>query len=168
MATSEYCPGVAVTDPQTSIRLCRELIYRFFPGNIRSSKVWIDPHLYPTKQFSFKRPFAVTDATRVTPAQLTAVFPKEELYVLPHHPVAGVENTVLQASSSVLFDALSDLDNPHTAPISGVMEWAYIFDQNFTHCFWVHDSTTPIQTPTGNIHQAIMLMYSPCQIHSSH
>ena len=64
------------------------------------------------------------------------LFPIDELYILRHYNYKGQTTPVFLASSTQISSDLEDLDS------LSFYEYSYIFDKNFSRCFFITDSTT--------------------------
>ncbi|MGF6148456.1 Uncharacterised protein [Kingella potus] len=117
-----------------SEKIVRRLIYHFFRGNIYSKKIMADGTLKEKTYFSFKRPFHGSDGVACSPDILTEVFPLQELYVLRHYNYQNNLLPLFLAKSEEIAEDLKDLD-----AICGY-EYSYIFDKNFSFCFYISDS----------------------------
>ena len=123
-----------VIDNFEAKKIVRKLIYTFFKGNIKRTKVFIDGFLKDKTYFSFKRPFGTGEAIISTPSTLTELFPDEKLFVLRHYKYKNNNLPLFLVRSDVLQKDLEDLNHICN------YEYSYIFNKNFSHCFFITGS----------------------------
>ena len=123
-------------DEKQSKRIVRRLIYTFFKGNIRKKKIMVNGNLKDKTYFIFKRPFHLGEGNLCTPIKICDLFPVDELYILRHYKYKDHTIPVFLAPSSQILSDLEDLDS------LCFYEYSYIFDKNFSQCFFITDSTT--------------------------
>ena len=123
-------------DEKQSKRIVRRLIYTFFKGNIRKKKIMVNGNLKDKTYFIFKRPFHLGEGDLCTPIKICDLFPVDELYILRHYNYKDQTTPVFLAPSSQILSDLEDLDS------LCFYEYSYIFDKNFSQCFFITDSTT--------------------------
>lgn len=136
-------------------KIVRRLIWRFFNGNIGVKKIRVNGQLKDKTVFSFKRPFYAADGEISTPTALAERFPSQELYVLRHYTFQGSSLPLFAAPSQDIAADLSDLD-----ALCGY-EYAYIFDKDYTSCFWVSDSSAPQAFGDAEKQTAVLIRYAP-------
>ncbi|OSI33154.1 hypothetical protein [Neisseria dumasiana] len=125
-----------IIDEGQAKKIIRRLIYTFFKGNIYKKKIMMEGKLQDKTFFSFKRPFSSDDGKLSSPDELHKIFPQDELYVLRHYRYKdNNEPLFLELSSKIQLD-LEDVDSIN------FYEYSYIFDKQFSYCFFVTDSTT--------------------------
>ena len=124
-----------ILDENQAKKIVRRLIYTFFKGNIQKKKLMVKGELKDKTRFSFKRPFNSSyDTKACTPHMLNEVFSDGELYVLRHYNYKNNQLPLFLASNSQIQADLEDIDNIF------FYEYSYIFDNNFSYCFFVTDS----------------------------
>lgn len=141
--------------PKSAEKIVRRLIGRFFNGNIGVKKIRVNGQLKDKTVFSFKRPFYTADGEICTPAALAEWFPSQELYVLRHYVFQGNALPPFAAPSHEIAADLADLD-----ALCGY-EYAYIFDKDYTSCFWVSDSSAPQAFDGVEKQAAVLIRYAP-------
>ncbi len=129
----------------------RKLIYVFFKVNIIKKKVMINGILKQKTIFSFKRPFGFGGDKIAYPDDIEKKFPSQTLYVLRHYDYKDNKNPLFIADSQALTRDLQNLDEVY------LYEYTYIFDIDFTYCFFVTDSYKEINNRTI----AILKLFKP-------
>ncbi len=137
-------------DKPQSDKIIRRLIYTFFKGNIRKKKIMIDGKLKDKTYFCFKTPFNASDGSVAYPKQILQAL-TSYVYVLRHYAIDDNKNPLFYVSSQELVFDLNNIDE------LSFYEYSYIFDKNFTDCFFVTDSGYD----DGHNHTAILLHYKP-------
>ena len=141
--------------PKSAEKIVRRLIGRFFDGNIGVKKIRVNGQLKDKTVFSFKRPFHAANVSICPPDVLTDLFPEQELYVLRHYTFQGSPLPLFAAPPQEIAADLSDLD-----ALCGY-EYAYIFDKDYTSCFWVSDSSAPQAFDGVEKQAAVLIRYAP-------
>lgn len=137
-------------DKPQSDKIIRRLIYVFFKGNIRKKKIMIDGKLKDKTYFSFKTPFNASDGSVAYPKQILQLL-NSYVYVLRHYSIDDNQNPLFYVSSQELVFDLNNIDD------LSFYEYSYIFDQNFTDCFFITDSGYDDE----HNRTAILLHYKP-------
>lgn len=140
-----------VIDSLKAEKIVRKLIYIFFKGNIRKKKVYIKRVLKDKTYFSFKRPFGADETIISTPSILTELFPNEKLFVLRHYNYKDNTLPLFLVKSEVLQKDLENLNHINN------YEYSYIFNKNFSHCFFITGSYN-YEEPN---YVAILQLYKP-------
>lgn len=142
-------------DPESAGKIVRRLIHRFFIGNIGVKKIRVNGQLKDKTFFSYQRPFHASSGEVCTPDTLTKRFPSQELYVLRHYDYQGNSLPLFTAKSEEIVKDLTDLYR------LCAYEYAYIFDKNWSSCFWVSDSSAPRQLGNTEKQVAVLICYAP-------
>lgn len=140
-----------IIDCKKSEKIIRRLIYTFFKGNIKKRKIMIDGKLKDKTYFSLITPFNSSGGKVVYPKRILELFNNENLYVLRHHAIDDNKNPLFYVNSQELVFDLNNIDD------ICFYEYSYIFDQHFTHCFFVTDS----DYFDGNKNISILQEYKP-------